>query len=80
VLARLEVTMLPVGSGKLDKQTQRAVAVEMAEDPDDDGNIVRVVKRGFFWKDRVLRAEEVVIKKWKEGFLVALAIPAPPQK
>jgi len=80
VLARLEVTMLPVGSGKLDKQTQRAVAVEMAEDPDDDGNIVRVVKRGFFWKDRVLRAEEVVIKKWKEGFLVALATPAPPQK
>lgn len=80
VLARLEVTMLPIGSGKLDKQTQRAVAVEMAEDPDDDGDIVRVVKRGFFWKDRVLRAEEVVIKKWKEGFLVALANPPPPQK
>lgn len=76
VLARLEVTMLPLGSGKLDKQTQRAVAVEVAEDPDDDGNIVRVVKRGFYWKDRVLRAEEVVIKKWKEGFLVALANPS----
>lgn len=80
VLARLEVTMLPIGSGKLDKQTQRAVSVEVAEDPDDDGNIVRVVKRGFFWKDRVLRAEEVVIKKWKEGFLMALANPSPPQK
>jgi molecular chaperone GrpE (heat shock protein) len=52
----------------------------MAEDPDDDGDIVRVVKRGFFWKDRVLRAEEVVIKKWKEGYLVALATPLPPQK
>jgi molecular chaperone GrpE (heat shock protein) len=76
VLARLEVVMLPVGSGKLDKQTQRAVAVEMAEDPDDDGNIVRCVKRGFFWKGRVLRAEEVIIKKWKEGFLVALAAGA----
>jgi len=73
VLARLEVTMLPLGSGKLDKQMQRAVAVEVAEDPDDDGKIVCVVKRGFYWKDRVLRAEEVVIKKWKEGFLVALA-------
>jgi molecular chaperone GrpE (heat shock protein) len=77
VLARLEVSMLPVGSGKLDKQTQRAVAVEMAEDPDDDGNVVRVVKRGFVWKTRVLRAEEVIIKKYKEGFLVALAnVPA----
>jgi len=77
VLARLEVTMLPIGSGKLDKQMQRAVAVEIAEDPDEDADIVRVVKRGFFWKERVLRAEEVVIKKWKEGFLVALANPAP---
>ncbi len=73
VLARLEVMMLPVGSGKLDKQTQRAVAIEIAEDPDEDGDIVRMVKRGFYWKDRVLRAEEVIIKKWKEGFLVALA-------
>jgi molecular chaperone GrpE (heat shock protein) len=73
VLARLEVTMIPLGSGKLDKQTQRAMTLEMAEDPDEDGNIVRILKRGFLWKDRVLRAEEVVIKKWKEGFLVALA-------
>ena len=72
VLARLEVVMLPVGTGKLDKHTQRAVAVEIAEDPDDDGVIVRGVKRGFTWKGRVLRAEEVIIKKWKEGFLVAL--------
>lgn len=80
VLARLEVSMLPIGSGKLDKQTQRAVAVEIAEDPDEDADIIRVVKRGFLWKERVLRAEEVVIKKWKEGFLVALATPSNPQK
>jgi molecular chaperone GrpE (heat shock protein) len=73
VLARLDVTMLPVGAGKLDKQTQRAVALEMAEDPDEEGDITRVAKRGFLWKNRVLRAEEVIIKKWKEGFLVALA-------
>jgi molecular chaperone GrpE (heat shock protein) len=80
VLARLEVTMLPIGSGKLDKQNQRAVAVEIAEDPDEDADIIRVVKRGFLWKERVLRAEEVVIKKWKEGFLVALATPSTQQK
>jgi molecular chaperone GrpE (heat shock protein) len=73
VLARLEVSMLPAGSGKLDKHSQRPVAVEIAEDPDEDGNIVRLVKRGFTWKGRVFRAEEVVVKKWKEGFLVALA-------
>jgi molecular chaperone GrpE (heat shock protein) len=73
VLARLEVTPLPLGTGKLDKHAQRAVALEIAEDPDADSDIVRSVKRGFAWKGRVVRPEEVVIKKWKEGFLVALA-------
>lgn len=70
VLARLEVMPLQLGIGKLDKHTQRAVAVEIADDPHADGDIVRSVKRGFSWKGRVVRAEEVVIKKWKDGFLV----------
>ncbi len=73
VLNRLEVTLLPQRPGKLDKRSQRAIAVEMAENPDEDGNVIRVVKRGFLWKERIFRAEEVVIKKWKEGFLMALS-------
>lgn len=77
VLNRLEVTLMAPHVGKLDKQTQRAVAVELAEDPDEDGQVVRGVKRGFLWKDRLFRAEEVVIKKWKEGFLVALSPSEP---
>ena len=56
VLARLEVTSMPVGTGKLDKRTQRAVAVECAEDPDEDMWSCAVVKRGFLWKERVVRA------------------------
>jgi len=72
VLNRLEVTLLPPHPGKLDKNTQRAVAVELAEDPDDDTLVVRSLRRGVMWKDRLFRAEEVVMKKWKEGFLVAL--------
>ena len=72
VLARLEVSRLAQGTGRLNKQTQRAVAVEAAEDPDEDMLVVRTVRRGFLWKERVVRAEEVVIKKWKEGFLMAL--------
>ncbi len=66
------MTIVPSGTGKLDKQSQRAVTVEYTEDPDQDHVVVKVVKRGFLWKDRVVRAEEVVIKKWKEGFLSAL--------
>jgi molecular chaperone GrpE (heat shock protein) len=67
VLERLDVTLVPVGTGKLDKQSQRAVTVEFTEDPNQDHQVVKVTKRGFLWKDRVVRAEEVVIKKLREG-------------
>jgi len=76
VLNRLEVTLLSPHTGKLDKNIQRAVAVELAEDPDDDSNVVRSLRPGVMWKDRLFRAEEVVVKKWKEGFLVALQTSA----
>ena len=69
ILARLDVTEEEPGAGKLDKIRQRAVAVEMAEFPEEDGLIVRSLKAGFQWKGRVFRPEEVVMKKWKEGFL-----------
>ena len=67
ILERLEVTMMPMGEGKLDKQTQRAVALEQAETPEQDMTVVRTLKRGFIWKERVLRAEEVLMRKWKDG-------------
>ena len=66
VLARLDVTQLPVGSGKLDKTSQRAVAVETTDNPDDHTLVVRLVKRGFLWHERVLRPEEVVVKRYRE--------------
>jgi hypothetical protein len=56
----------------VNKQTQRAISVELADSEEEDGDIVRSLKPGFMWRERIVRAEEVVIKKWKEGFLVAL--------
>lgn len=64
VLERLDVTQMPLSTGKLDKLTQRAVAVESTEDSSEDQTIIRTVKCGFIWRDRVFRPEEVVIKKW----------------
>jgi molecular chaperone GrpE (heat shock protein) len=73
VLARLEVGMLPPGEGRLDKVTQRALRIEDADLPEQDGEIVRSLKPGFMWRGRVFRAEEVVIRKWKEANRVAVA-------
>lgn len=66
ILERLEVVLMPVGVGKLDKLTQRAVALEPAETPEQDMTVARTVKRGFLWKERVVRAEEVVMRKWRD--------------
>lgn len=66
VLARFEVSILPVETGKLNKQTQRAIAIEPAANAEEDFDIIRNVKRGFLWKDRIVRPEEVVVKKWRE--------------
>jgi molecular chaperone GrpE (heat shock protein) len=67
VLERLDVTLLPSVAGKLDKQTQRAVALEVTTDPHLDNDVVKVTKRGFLWKERVIRAEEVVIKRLQDA-------------
>ncbi|MCE9609889.1 MAG: nucleotide exchange factor GrpE [Chthoniobacter sp.] len=72
VLARLEVNVLPEGRGKLDMVTQRAMKVEAAESPEEDGEVARSLKPGFMWKGRVFRPEEVVIKKWKDGAVAAV--------
>ncbi len=72
IMARMEVNLLEPSIGKLNKTTQRAVSVELADNEAEDGDIARSLKPGFMWRERIVRAEEVVIKKWKEGFLVAI--------
>lgn len=73
VLERLDVTLLPSVGGKLDKQSQRAVALEITTDPEQDNDVVKVTKRGFLWKERVIRAEEVVIKRLQDPSQAAAA-------
>lgn len=67
ILARMEVQRLEASTGKLDKQRQRAISVEWAASEQEDQTIVQSVKPGFIWRARLLRPEEVVIRKWKEG-------------
>ncbi len=77
ILARMEVQRLDSSTGRvLDKKKQRAVSVEIAESQEEDQLIVASVKPGFIWRERLLRPEEVVIKKWKEGCLIALTPPS----
>ena len=64
LLERLDVSMLPDSTGsKLDKKSQRAIAVEETQIPEEDQRVEKVLKRGFQYRGLVIRPEEVVIKR-----------------
>lgn len=62
ILHRLEVTEIELKE-KVDRNLHRVISFEPAESAEEDGQIVRRLKRGFIWHDRVLRPEEVVAKR-----------------
>lgn len=64
ILHRLEVTeMEPVET--VDRALHRVVSVEPAETAEEDGRIVARVKRGFLWREKVLRPEEIVVRRFR---------------
>lgn len=79
LLARLDVTTLECSSPKIDKVNQRAIHVELTEKEEEDGEIVKRVKLGFVWRGRLFRPEEVIVKKWNRGLLVAMSPKTNPE-
>jgi molecular chaperone GrpE (heat shock protein) len=64
ILHRLEVNEIEARE-TVDRTLHRVISFEPAETAEEDGRIVRRLKRGFIWHDRVLRAEEVVAKRFQ---------------
>ena len=62
ILHRLEVSEIEPQE-KVDRKLHKVVSFEPADYPDEDGRIIMRVKRGFLWRDKVLRPEEVVAKR-----------------
>jgi molecular chaperone GrpE (heat shock protein) len=63
ILHRMEVNEIEPKE-KVDRAYHRVVSNEPADYAEDDGRIVMRVKRGFLWRDQVLRPEEVVAKRF----------------
>lgn len=63
ILHRMEVTEIEPKE-RVDRALHRVVSYEPADFEQDDGLIVMRVKRGFLWRDHVLRPEEVVAKRF----------------
>lgn len=46
-----------------DKQKQQAIKVIPTDDPSEDGKVEQVTREGFLWAGKVLRPQEVVIRR-----------------
>jgi molecular chaperone GrpE (heat shock protein) len=64
ILHRLEVSEMETRE-TVDRTLHRVIGFEPAETAEEDGRIVKRLKRGFIWHDRVLRAEEVIVKRFQ---------------
>jgi molecular chaperone GrpE (heat shock protein) len=63
ILHRLEVSEIEPRE-MVDRAFHRVISYEPADFAEEDGQIVMRVKRGFLWRDQVLRPEEVVAKRF----------------
>jgi molecular chaperone GrpE (heat shock protein) len=64
ILHRLEVTEIEPME-RVDRKLHRVLSVEPAASAEEDGLVVRRVKAGFLWHEKVVRAEEVVARRFQ---------------
>lgn len=65
VLHRKEVELIKTSSATFDAVLQRAIGTEPTAIEIENSQIARVVRRGFKFRERILRAEEVIVKKYR---------------
>ncbi len=66
VFLRMDVVLSRTTAGApVDKKSHRIVSFEPAAAPEDEGLVARSVKPGFSWRERAIRPEEIVARRWK---------------
>jgi len=63
ILHRFEVIEIEPKE-RLDRSFHKVLSYEPADFPEEDGCIVMRVKRGFLWRGKLLRPEEVIAKRF----------------
>ena len=49
---------------RVDRACHRVISYEPADFPEEDGTIIMRVKRGFVWRGKLIRPEEVIAKRY----------------
>ena len=63
ILHRFEVREIEARE-TVDRAYHRVISFEPADFPEEDGTIVMRVKRGFVWRGKLIRPEEVIAKRF----------------
>jgi molecular chaperone GrpE (heat shock protein) len=63
ILHRFEVREIEARD-RVDRAYHRVLSYEPADFPEEDGTIVTRVKRGFIWRGKLIRPEEVIAKRF----------------
>ena len=63
ILHRFEVREIDPRE-RVDRAMHRVISFEPADFPEEDGTIVMRVKRGFVWRGKLIRPEEVIAKRF----------------
>jgi molecular chaperone GrpE (heat shock protein) len=63
ILERFEVKEIEPKEN-VDRSLHKVVSFEPADFPEEDGRIVMRVKRGFVWRGKLIRPEEVIAKRF----------------
>lgn len=63
ILHRFEVKEIEPKEN-LDRAIHRVLSFEPADYPEEEGRIVMRVRRGFFWRGKLIRPEEVIAKRF----------------
>lgn len=67
ILARRDVEMLVVVSTTFDRTLQQAIKLQPSERIEEHQQVLRVVRRGFRYRQRILRCEEVIVGVYRAG-------------
>lgn len=66
VFLRMEVELTKTAVGApVDKRMHRILSFEPAASAGEDNQVARSIKPGFSWRERIIRPEEIVARRWK---------------
>jgi len=63
ILHRFEVKEIEPREN-VDRALHKVLSYEPADYPEEDGRIIMRVKRGFLWREKLIRPEEVIAKRF----------------